>query len=185
MFGRSKKLPASLTPALESDERVLAWARVDGLDAVVVATNRGLWLPDATARLGWHEIHKATWGDSVLTVVGSSSVESADFSIVSDLPAVSLRLVDPGTLPRRVQERVTASVAVSTLHRLPDRGSVRVVARRVSGRDGLTWSVRFEDGASRRGSGCRRRGVGVRGRGEGRDRADRLTSDFGSTPRMV
>lgn len=156
MFGRSKKLPPALSPVLERDERVLAWARVAGSAGadgatVVVATNRGLWLPGAEGRVGWHEIHKATWGDDRLTVIGSTGkpaeIEGADFTVVSDLPPVSFTLTDPGMLPRRVRDRVTASVAVSTVYRLP-AGAVRVVARRVSGMDGLVWSVRFEDGAS-------------------------------------
>jgi hypothetical protein len=132
---------------LERDERVLAWAEAG--EHTVVATNRGLWLPGSpSSRLGWHEIHKATWADEVLTVIGSAASAGPDFSVVSDLPATSVRLAEPGALPRRVRERVTASVAVSSVHPLPDGGGVRVVARRVPGVDGLSWSVRFEGGAS-------------------------------------
>src|SRR3954453_18217137 len=56
LFRRRPKLSAALRPALDADERVLAWAAIDDGTAVVV-TNRGLWLPERD-RLGWHDIHK-------------------------------------------------------------------------------------------------------------------------------
>jgi hypothetical protein len=140
VFGR-KKLPAALTPELERDERVLAWAETGS--SALVATNRGLWLPDSV-RMGWHEVHKATWADGTLTITGSSSEPLDGFALVSDRPPVTFALADPGVLPRRVRDRVTASVAISTVHKVPGGGSARVVGRRVSGQDGLTWSVRLE-----------------------------------------
>jgi hypothetical protein len=39
-------------------------------------------------------------------------------------------------------------VAYSTHHTL-DGGGVRILARRVPGRDGLTWLLRFDDGTDR------------------------------------
>jgi hypothetical protein len=148
VFGRAPKLPAALRPAFDSGERVLAWTPA-GDERVVVVSNRGLWLPDRP-RLGWHEIHKATWADGVLTVTGSSLVAAAsgdDYSIVTDAPPVRITLADPGKVPQRVRERVTASVAYTSLYPGPGGGSARVVGRRVSGRDGLIWSVRFEGAA--------------------------------------
>jgi len=144
MWGRKPKLPAQLRPALDRDERVLAWAEAG--DGVAVATNRGLWLPGA-GRIGWHQIHKATWGESRLTVVPAEFRAGEGFGVVADLAPVSVTLRDPGDLPKRVRDRVTSSVAFSTRYPLPGGGAVRVVARRVPGRDGLTWSVRYEDGA--------------------------------------
>lgn len=148
MWGRRDKLRAALTPALERDERVVSWAAV-GTDQAVVATNRGLWLPAAESRIGWHEINKATWGDdSVLRIVASSIVPTSgtgDFSVVSDLPVVSVTLTEPRDLPRRVRQRVTSSVPYSSRHPLPDGGTALVVGRRVPGRDGLSWFVRYED----------------------------------------
>jgi hypothetical protein len=131
---------------LERDERVLAWAHAG--DAAVVVTNRGLWLPGA-ARLGWHEIQKAAWADGVLTITGASATPAADYSVATDAAPVSVQLTSPGMVPRRVRERVNASVAYTSLYPVPGGGSARVVARRVSGRDGLTWSVRFEGAATR------------------------------------
>jgi hypothetical protein len=161
VFGRKPKLPANLMPALDRNERVLAWARARGSeDAVVVVTNYGLWLPGAsapdaegalgaTARLGWHEIHKAAWAEGTLTVTGSSATPGADYSISADVPPITVRIEDPGAVPRRVRERVNASVAFTSAYPVPGGGSARVVARRVAGRDGLTWSVRFEGAATK------------------------------------
>src|SRR5262249_45980865 len=73
--------------------------------------------------------------------------EGDGYSVVEDLPPVSVKLTLPGDVPKRVRERVTGSVAFSSHYPLPSGGAARVVGRRVSGRDGLAWSVRFEGGA--------------------------------------
>ncbi len=145
MFGRHARLPAAKTPVLDREEQVLAWASV-GSDQVVVATNRGLWLPGSAQRLGWHEINKVTWSDDrVLRVVASSSSPVAEgFSVVADLPPVSMSLTEPHDLPKKVQQRVTSSVPYSSRYPLPDGGSALVVGRRVPGRDGLSWFVRYD-----------------------------------------
>jgi hypothetical protein len=148
VFGR-RKLPVALTPRLDRDERVLAWAAVTDDGGALVATNRGLWLPvdGSPRRLGWHEIHKASWADGRLTLVGADTsplVPDSEISVSVDTSPESYQLDDPGNLPKRIRERVTASVAYTSLHQLPGGGSVRVVGRRVSGRDGLSWFVRYE-----------------------------------------
>jgi hypothetical protein len=147
MFGRMPKLPDSLRPDLERDERVLAWAHAPS-DSAVVVTNRGLWLPDRP-RLGWHEIHKATWSEGALTVTGSTMTSAGDYSIATDASPVRITLEDPDKVPQRVRERVTASVAYTSLYPVPGGGGgARVVGRRVSGRDGLSWSVRYDGAAA-------------------------------------
>ncbi|HEX6501377.1 MAG TPA: hypothetical protein VF054_20455 [Micromonosporaceae bacterium] len=144
---RRRRLPADQRPALDADERVVAWApTVD--DSVVVVSNRGLWLPRHD-RLGWHEIHKATWSGRQLTVVPGEVVgQSGGYSVVADGPAVVVTLVDPDDVPEQVRTRVTRSVAYSSHHPLPGGGGVRVVGRRVPGADGLSWHVRYDEGAS-------------------------------------
>jgi hypothetical protein len=149
MFHR-RKLPAARRPALDRDERVIAWAGSSSAaapDAVVVATNLGLWLPGVGERLGWHEVHKATWSEPTLTVTAAEQVgEGEGYRVMADLPAVEVTLADPDEVPRRVRERVTRSVAHSAHHELPGGGGVRVVARRVPGVDGLSWNVRYDEG---------------------------------------
>lgn len=145
MWFRKPKLPLSKTPPLENGERVVAWTP-QGPDAVVV-TNRGLFIPGRN-RLRWHEIHKAIWQDGTLTLVPAATAvtNGEGYDVVEDLPAVSVALTLPGDVPKRVRERVTGSVAYTSHYPLPTGGAARVVARRVSGRNGLTWSVRFEGG---------------------------------------
>jgi hypothetical protein len=147
MWWRRNRLPAALTPELSRDERVLAWAKA-GEGRAVIATNRGLHLPDREGVLGWHEIHKAAWdsGRLTLTPASSTAVPDSDYTVVADLPPLSFTLTEPGDLPKRVRERVTSSVPYTTRHELPGGGAVRVVARRVTGHDGLSWSVRYEGG---------------------------------------
>lgn len=132
-----RRLPADRRPPLEPGERVVAWS------GAVVATTHGLFLP-GRSRLGWHEINKATWAEGVLTIVPSSVVSEHDgYDVVADQPAVSVPLPDPGDVPDQVRTRVTRSVVFSAHHPHP---GLRVVARRVSGVDGLRWAVRYDPG---------------------------------------
>ena len=152
MFGRTPRLPSDRAPKLERDEHVITWAATES-GGVVVVTNRGLWLPDADARIGWHEIHKAAWADGTLTVIGSTAIlepaqSRPEYALAVDAPPTSVRLKDPGAVPRRVRERVTNSVAFTSVYPVAGGGSARVVARRVSGQDGLRWSVRLEGGSA-------------------------------------
>jgi len=142
LFRRRPKLPADQRPPLESEERVLCWGVVG--ESVIVATNRGLWLPDGK-RLGWHEIHKAAWSGRELVITPAEVVhERNGYVVLVDAPVIGFLLLEPGELPDQVRTRVTRSVAYTSHHPLPPNGGVRVVARRVSGTDGLTWSVRYD-----------------------------------------
>jgi hypothetical protein len=146
LFRRRSTLPSDRRPKLVRDERIVAWAAFDG-DEVVVATNLGLFLP-GRERLGWHEIHKATWSGRALTVIPGGVVERRDgYDVVEDLPAASYTLLDAGDVPDQVRTRVTRSVAYSTQYPVPG-GGVRVVARRVPGVDGLHWAVRYDPGTN-------------------------------------
>ncbi|MFI5895452.1 hypothetical protein ACIA5D_35685 [Actinoplanes sp. NPDC051513] len=141
---RRPKLPASLRPALGPEERVLAWAPV-GESQALVATNRGLWLPDGK-KLGWHEIHKAAWSGRELRITPAEVAEERDeYVVLIDGPAVGFLLLEPGELPDQVRARVTRSVAYTSHHPL-NSGGVRVVGRRVPGENGLSWSVRYDAG---------------------------------------
>mgnify|MGYP003524668577 CR=1 FL=1 len=75
VFRRRPKLPADRRPPLDRDERVLAWA--ESGDGVVVATNRGIWLPGHAGRVGWHEIHKTVWSGRELIVTPAEAKEIA------------------------------------------------------------------------------------------------------------
>jgi hypothetical protein len=281
LFGlkRKGKLPAAARPKLDRDERIVAWSStVDDAATAVVVTTRGLFLP-GRERLGWHEIHKATWSGSRLTVIPavpltpteghtdpadstpvpadatpasadgtpvpadatpasadgteSPAVEAGDtrvsgdggahpgndapappqshagaatpvdghtgladvtpasadaseteshadlasgnavsaddapvvadggavvpvasdgapvvaegYTVMADGAPIVVALADPDDVPAEIRDRVTRSVAYTMHHPVPG-GGVRVVGRRVSGRDGLTWNVRYDDG---------------------------------------
>lgn len=146
-LGRWRGLPKSSRPALDAQERLLAWASTPS--GAVVATNLGLWLPGRAARLGWHEIHKVSWAPPRLTIIAAVRVDTApEYAVMADLAPETITLDHPGELPHTVRQRVTRSVAYTQHQPVPGGGGVRVVARRVPGVDGLSWHVRFEDGAS-------------------------------------
>ena len=141
---RRPKLSAALRPPLDSGERVLAWAATGDASAVV-ATNRGVWLPER-GRLGWHQIHKAAWSGRELRITPAEVAEErGGYTVLVDAPVLTYLLLEPFDLPDQVRTRVTRSVAYTVHHPLPV-GGVRVVGRRVSGADGLTWSVRYDAG---------------------------------------
>jgi len=154
VFGilKKRRLPAGLRPALGPEERIVAWAGATG-DNVVVATNHGLWLPGAQERLGWHELHKATWSGRQLALIAAREipVEGADYVVMEDIPPLIITLLDPDRVPEQVRVRVNRSIAHTSHHPLPDtaqpdRAGVRVVGRRVPGVNGVRWTVRYDDG---------------------------------------
>lgn len=144
---RRRKLAAAKRPPLADHERILAWAGAAG-DAVVVVTDLGLWLPGLSGptRLGWHEIHKATWSGRALQVVPAyESATHETYVEMTDADPLTVTLLDPDKVPEQVRARVTRSVAYTSRHPLPG-GGVLVVARRIPGRDGLRWTVRYDAG---------------------------------------
>ncbi len=140
---RKPKLPADRRPALEPGERILAWAAAPD-EQVVVVTNLGLWLPGRD-RLGWHRINKAAWSGRELRITAAAPAEEREgYTVVVDEPVQTVLLLEPGDVPEQVRTRVTKSVAYTSHHVLPGGGGVRIVARRVSGVDGLTWTARYD-----------------------------------------
>ena len=146
LFGRRPKPPAEAVARLERDERVVSWGLAPGGGAVV-ATPLGLWLPGAAERLPWHLVDKATWRNDTLTLV--AAVDTGDGVLVEQAPR-AVRLDTPNDLPQTVRVRVQKAIAFTRHHPLPGgRRGVRVVGRRVPGRDGVTWQLVFDDGVDR------------------------------------
>jgi hypothetical protein len=143
IFHRRERPPAGLVARLDRDERIVSWARTD-ID-VVAATNRGLWVPseaDGYRRIGWEFVDKAVWRDGVLTVI---EAELVDDLLLRERPPLYLRLAEPRDAPATVRRRVENSVVRSEV--LPiSGGRARFVARRVPGRDGVSWWARLEPG---------------------------------------
>ncbi len=95
----------------------------------------------AGRRLLWELIVTAQWAGDVLTVTAAEQVAP---QIMKRLPPVRLPLPEPGDLPRVVRQRVDRSVAISHRRPLSSGGTVLLVARRASGRDGLLWYAVFD-----------------------------------------
>jgi len=141
MWGR-KRPTAAVESLMRRDDHVVSWARAG--DQLVVASRFGLWWPegDAHRMIGWELIDKAVWGDGRLTVIEADVV---DDTFLIERPAVAVELTDPRDLPPTIRKRVESSVNRSEVVAVPG-GSARFVARRVPGRDGVTWWVRLEGG---------------------------------------
>ena len=129
---------------LEPEEHVVAVAEVAG-GGHVVATSRGLWLPEAQ-RLRWHLISKATWEGGALAVTEAREVETVEGAVlIADEPPRRIRLATPGRVPEAVHRRVTGSIRTRHHRDLPG-GGAWFVQRTVAGRDGVVLQVRADPG---------------------------------------
>ncbi len=128
---------------LATGDRVLAAAPFDG--GHLVATRYGLWELPAEADptfLHWDEVDRADWHEGRFTVVltpAEGEARSRGYPVTA-----------PGRMPEVVRDRVTASIVVNNPHRLSGGGTVRVLARRREGEDGLRWLLAFERAADAR-----------------------------------
>jgi hypothetical protein len=145
LFARRDAPPPSVLSLLPKDERVVSWAdTADG--SVVVATPSGLWWPDADGArcIGWQFVDKAVWHEGVLTVVQADVVDEV---LLVERPAVSALLSVPRDLPPTVRKRVQGNIVRTELATVGG-GAARFVARRVPGRNGVTWWARLEPGTA-------------------------------------
>lgn len=125
---------------LERGEKVLAYAGTRG-GSKVVATGHALHVPDGAGgftRVPWERVLRAAWQGDLLHVW-------------SDDAEYRVRLVEAGSVPEVVQERVTSTVVVSRHFDLGP-GGVRIVGRRPThdrpspAREELRWAMVFDDG---------------------------------------
>ena len=119
-------------------ERALAWGK-DGLGQLVVVSTLALYVPGRSGdheRLAYDKIASVGWDDPTLEVVLVGRGGQRHL----------LRLDEPGEVPPTLRERVTASIALSEHVELAGGAGARITARRVPGKDGLTWNVVFDPG---------------------------------------
>jgi hypothetical protein len=130
--------PAQVRRVVAPGERALAWGK-DGLGQVVVVSTLALYVPGRSGdheRLPYDKIASAGWDDPTLEVVLVGRGGQRHL----------LRLDEPGEVPPTLRERVTASIALSEHVDLVGGAGARITARRVPGKDGLTWNVVFDPG---------------------------------------
>lgn len=142
LFGKRMRPPGELRNLLGPGERLLAMA--ENGPAAVAATQAGLWLPAEPGwrRIDWDQVVKASWTEDGLYLIEGVR-DSA--GLVTDRPALMLRLAEPRSLPAVVKARVEASIARWEQVRVPG-GTGRIVARRKPGVDGLVWTARLDTG---------------------------------------
>lgn len=143
-------IPEGFAGALDDGERVIADAR-GPRGSIVLATDRGLWLPPAASgegarRVAWHLVTKAAWASGALEVVEADEVEELAGGVVvlADRAPRRVPLIEPGRVPETVHHRVTAAVKDSQHHDLGD-GGAWFVQRRVPGA-GIVLHVRPDPG---------------------------------------
>jgi hypothetical protein len=142
-FSRREQPPEELISAVGKDERIVSWADTAG-GGVCAVTPKGLWWPepDGLRCMPWQHIDKVIWQDGRLFVIEADVVDDL---LLVDRPPVSVALTKPRDLPPTVRKRVEANIVRTELVTVPG-GSVRFVARRQPGRDGVTWWARLEPG---------------------------------------
>ena len=134
---RIRRAPADVREVPAPGERLLAWGR-DRSGAPTVVTTAALYLPDRSGyrRLPFDQIATAAWAEDVLEVVLVGTAHET-FRVGLD---------EPGEVPPVVRERVTSSIVLSEHVPLEGPLGALITARRVTGRDGLRWSVVFDPG---------------------------------------
>lgn len=155
LLSRWPRPVAALRKLFEADERALAVAdtadagaaadpatAADAVGSMAVATNLGLWLPDGRQwrRVGWHQVVKAAWTAEGLRLVEG---ELGPDGLVTDRDEIVIAFSEPRNLPIVVRARVENSIQRSERVTVPG-GYGRVVARRVPGVDGITWTARLD-----------------------------------------
>ena len=127
--------------SLEKGERALV-AR-EATTGWVVATTRGLWLPDrgGLSRVGWESVDGASWDQdaSVLVVREAGAVGSRPRTW-------SGRMEDHRDLLLLIKEQVRATIVASRRVPIDATRGVTLVARRPPGSDRLTWAVSVDPG---------------------------------------
>jgi hypothetical protein len=136
-FRRTAVPDAVKAVPLGAGERRVAWA-VTPTGEAVVASSRGLYLPDGTT-LPWDEVERAHWDKPELLVRELTEHEGS-----GRVHRVTLDLDHDTDLPEEVRARVSASVAWSSHVKLQPSGGVRIVGRRREGMEVLDWQLVFD-----------------------------------------
>jgi hypothetical protein len=117
-------------------DRRLAWGvTLDGV--TLVASPASLYVDGVP--LAWTSIEKVGWATPLLRVTEIAEVEGAGTVHLWELE-------QDHQLAETIRERVTQSVGWSDVRKLSPSGAVRLVGRRVPGRDALLWQTVWQQG---------------------------------------
>ena len=105
LFVGVRKLPAAADgPPLEPDERVLAWAASPTSEQVVVATNRGLWLPGRRPAGLARDPQGGLVGRELRITPAEVARSATATRCWSTGRSVSFLLLEPGEVPEQVRD---------------------------------------------------------------------------------
>lgn len=129
-------MPPELAQAIDSQDRLLDWARhSDGL--IAITKNSLLDISDQEVTITpWTDSLQAKWEPPQLTVIFQGQTDAN--------PNIRSWTLDwESQLPRAVRDRVTSAVVVDRVFELPNAGRVRFVARKDETR--AYWSAISDD----------------------------------------
>lgn len=148
-------IPEGFTGELATGERVVAEAS-GPRGSVVLATDRGLWLPPGPAaddagaepaarRVPWHLVSRARWENGALEIVEAEPEDlGGGVVLLADLPPRRVPLEVPRRVPETVHRRVTGPITSRQHHEFAD-GGAWFVQRKVPGQ-GVVVQVRPDVG---------------------------------------
>ena len=136
---KEEKIPAQLSAAIPSADRLLAWATYRGGFLAVTDKNLVCVEQSQPTVTPWSIALQARWEPPVMTLVTQQDSQSIATS-------QTWSLIEPGKVPSAIRDRVTSAVIVDRAYDLPNAGRVRFVARR----DGqaVKWITVVEDTAA-------------------------------------
>jgi hypothetical protein len=179
-------VPEGFTGTLDEGERVIADGR-GPRGSIVLATDRGLWLPPAASgegarRIAWHLVTKAVWASGAIEVIEAEEAEELAGGVVLlvDRPPRRVPLTTTGRLPETVYARVTGAVKDSQHHDIGE-GGAWFVQRRVPGA-GIVLHVRPDPGTDLDSVRAVAAGVGAKLRDAGRGTRSATEPEHGRGP---
>jgi hypothetical protein len=179
-------VPEGFTGTLDEGERVIADGR-GPRGSIVLATDRGLWLPPAASgegarRIAWHLVTKAVWASGAIEVIEAEEAEELAGGVVLlvDRPPRRVPLTTTGRLPETVHARVTGAVKDSQHHDIGE-GGAWFVQRRVPGA-GIVLHVRPDPGTDLDSVRAVAAGVGAKLRDAGRGTRSATEPEHGRGP---
>lgn len=133
----SFRAPRDVKAMVPKGESVVAWGSIR--DGFVVASDRALYGVPGLDRIPWDRVVRSSWDDPTVDMVVQPDPAAESFPI-------RLTLVEHGSLPVVIRERVTSTIIIQDRITFGRDGGARVVARRDSDSGEIRWSVVLDGG---------------------------------------